>query len=168
MDVRAAEESEIAALARLWFDAWQDAHARIVPAELTRRRTLEAFRDRIAAAMPDLRAVGLVGAPLGFCIVRGDELYQLFVAAPARGAGVAVALIDEAEARIAACGAEIAWLTCAIGNERAARFYEKHGWRRIGTIVSHLDTPDGVFPLEVWRYEKHLSPPAVPDKSRYS
>ena len=157
MDVRAAEESEIAALARLWFDAWQDAHARIVPAELTRRRTLETFRDRIAAALPDLRAVGLVGAPLGFCIVRGDELYQLFVAAQARGAGVAVALIDEAEARIAARGAEIAWLTCAIGNERAARFYEKRGWYRAATFVDHLDTPEGVFPLRVWRYEKALT-----------
>jgi ribosomal protein S18 acetylase RimI-like enzyme len=156
MDVRAAEESEITALALLWYAAWQDAHARIVPAELTRRRTLETFRERIAAALPDLRAVGLVGAPLGFCIVRGDELYQLFVAAQARGAGVAVALIDDAEARIAARGAEIAWLTCAIGNERAARFYEKRGWYRAATNLDQLDTPEGTYPLRVWRYEKAL------------
>jgi ribosomal protein S18 acetylase RimI-like enzyme len=157
VDVRTAEESEIAVLGNLWLDAWQDAHARIVPAELTRRRTLATFRERIAATLPDLRAVGLVGAPLGFCIVRGDELYQLFVAAAARGAGVAAALIDDAEARIAAAGAGAAWLTCAIGNERAARFYEKRGWHRAATIVDHLDTPEGVFPLEVWRYEKELA-----------
>ena len=156
MDVRTAEASEIPVLGKLWFDAWQDAHARIVPAELTRRRTLATFQERIAGMLPDLRAVGLVGAPLGFCIVRGDELYQLFVAAAARGAGVAAALIDDAEARIAATGAGTAWLTCAIGNDRAARFYEKRGWQRAATIVDPLDTPEGVFPLEVWRYEKAL------------
>jgi hypothetical protein len=42
-----------------------------------------------------------------------------------------------------------------VGNERAARFYEKRGWSR-GTLTSQLDTPEGVFPLDVWRYEKPL------------
>jgi hypothetical protein len=32
MNVRPAEPSEIAALGRLWHDAWHDAHAAIVPA----------------------------------------------------------------------------------------------------------------------------------------
>jgi len=50
----------------------------------------------------------------------------------------------------------VAWLACAIGNERAARFYEKCGWRRVGKMINPLDTPDGVLPLEVWRYEKRL------------
>jgi hypothetical protein len=50
------------------------------------------------------------------------------------------------------------WLACAIGNERAARFYEKSGWRRIGTMVSRLDTANGPFDLGVWRYEKRLAP----------
>jgi hypothetical protein len=36
MDVRAAEEAEIDHLAKVWHDAWQDAHAQIVPAELTK------------------------------------------------------------------------------------------------------------------------------------
>jgi len=47
-------------------------------------------------------------------------------------------------------------IACAIGNERAARFYEKHGWRRVGTMVNYAETSDGAFPLEVWRYEKAL------------
>jgi GNAT superfamily N-acetyltransferase len=89
--------------------------------------------------------------------VKNDELYQLFVGAAARGTGVAVALIEHAEASVAATGAGAIWLTCAIGNERAARFYEKRGWRRAGTIVDNLETPEGVFPLEVWRYEKSLA-----------
>jgi GNAT superfamily N-acetyltransferase len=156
--VRHAEAGEIDALARLWHDAWQDAHAAVVPSELTRRRTLARFRERMASLLPHVRAIGPAGAPLGFSIVKDDELYQLFVGADARGTGVAVALLEDAEARVAAAGAGAIWLTCAIGNDRAARFYEKRGWHRAATIVDPLDTPEGVFPLEVWRYEKSLKP----------
>ena len=154
MDVRAAQEREIDHLARIWYDGWHEAHAQIVPAELTRLRTLESFRDRLLAALPDLRVVGPPGEPLGFCIVQGDELYQLFVAAESRGTGVAAALVADAEARLAESGVEIAWLACAIGNQRAANFYEKCGWHRAGNMINHAETSDGSFPLEVWRYEK--------------
>jgi GNAT superfamily N-acetyltransferase len=158
MDVRAADPTEIDALARLWYDAWQDAHARIVPTELTRVRTLESFRERLQAALANVRVAGPPGHPVGFTMVKGDELYQLFVAAPSRGSGVAVALIDDAEAHLAADGIKTAWLACAIGNDRAARFYEKRGWRRVSTVISQLETDNGQFPLEVWRYEKTLTP----------
>jgi ribosomal protein S18 acetylase RimI-like enzyme len=156
MNVRGADETEIGCLAKLWYDGWQDAHAQIVPAELTRGRTLESFRDRLQAALRNVRVVGSLGEPVGFCIVKDDELYQLFVAAQARGSGVAAALIADAEARLSEADVEIAWLACAIGNERAARFYEKCGWRRAGIVVNQLETPNGTFPLEVWRYEKRL------------
>jgi GNAT superfamily N-acetyltransferase len=155
--VRDAEPRELDQLARLWFDAWRDAHEPIVPAELTRVRTLDNFRSRLAAALAHTRAVGPIGAPVGLSILKGDELNQLFVAPAARGTGVAVALIDDAEARLAAAGVGTAWLACAIGNDRAARFYEKRGWRRTGTFESQLDTPNGIFSLEVWRYEKTLA-----------
>jgi GNAT superfamily N-acetyltransferase len=122
MDVRVAEKFEIDQLARIWHDGWNDAHAHLVPVELVQHRTLESFRDRLEAALPDTRVVGASGAPVGFAIVKGDELYQLYVSAPSRGSGVAAALIDDAEARLAASGVESAWLACAIGNDRAARF----------------------------------------------
>jgi ribosomal protein S18 acetylase RimI-like enzyme len=155
-------ETEIDHLAEIWRDGWQDAHARILPAELARHRTLESFRERLRAALPGVRAAGPPGRALGFCIVRKNELYQLYVSADARGSGVAAALLTDAEERLAAAGEATAWLACAIGNERAAKFYEKNGWRRAGNIVSRLETPDGVFPLEVWRYEKDLPPRPIP------
>ncbi len=158
--VRAAAEGEIDDLAKLWYDAWHDAHAQIVPGELTRLRTLESFRNRIQAASPKIRVVGSSGAPVGSCIVKDDQLYQLFVSAEFRGSGVAFALIADAEARLSESGVEIAWLACAIGNERAARFYEKCGWYRTGTMVDNVETSDGSFLLEVWRYEKSLTRPA--------
>jgi ribosomal protein S18 acetylase RimI-like enzyme len=161
MSVRNAETTEIPQLARIWFDAWQDAHAQILPAELARIRTLESFAERLRSALVETRVAGPQYAPVGFCIVSGDELYQLFVAASARGTGVAANLLADAEARLARSGFETAWLACAIGNERAARFYEKHGWINGGSIVSQLDTPNGIFPLVVWRYEKRLRQDSV-------
>lgn len=158
MDVRNAKEAELDALAKIWHDAWHDAHAQIVPAELTGLRTRESFRERLQAALGDLRVAGPSDAPVGFHLVKDDELYQLFVAAPSRGSGIAAALIADAEARLFENGVQTAWLACAIGNERAAKFYEKNGWHRTGTMINQADTSNGTFPLKVWRYEKSLSP----------
>lgn len=157
MEVRPADEADIDHLARVWYDGWQDAHARILPAALARLRTLESFRDRLVAALPGIRVVGPLGSPLGFHMLKGDELYQLFVGAAARGTGVAAALIADAEQRLAAEGVTTAWLACAIGNDRAARFYEKSGWRRVANMINHAETSEGTFPLETWRYEKSVS-----------
>lgn len=156
MNVRAAERIEIDHLARVWHTAWHEAHAHLVPSALTSLRTFDSLRERLTAALSSVRVVGPPGAPHGFHLVKGDELYQLFVAAEVRGTGAAAALLGDAEQRLAANRVDTAWLACAIGNERAARFYEKHGWRRVGTMVNYAETSDGAFPLEVWRYEKVL------------
>ena len=120
-------------------------------------RTRESLRERLIAALPIVRVAGDSGAPVGFCMVKDDELYQLFVSPAARGSGAAAALLADGEQRLAAKRVDTAWLACAIGNDRAARFYEKHGWRRVGTMLNYAETSNGAFPLEVWRYEKVLS-----------
>ena len=146
MEVRPPHESEIAHLAQLWYDGWQDAHAKVVPAELKRLRTLQSFHDRMAHLLADTRVIGPVGQPLGFCAIMEDELYQLYVAAAARGTHVAADLIDDGEARLRERGVKTAWLSAAIGNERALRFYEKRGWRRVGAFASPASTPSNCFP----------------------
>ncbi|MEP6731523.1 MAG: GNAT family N-acetyltransferase [bacterium] len=154
--VRPAEASELDALATVWYDAWQDGHAGLLPAALQRVRTRESFRDRLHVAIDEIRVVGPVGSPKGFYMLEDDELHQLFVAADARGRGSAAALISDAEARLRERGVATAWLACAIGNDRAARFYEKCGWRRTGIVVNRTDTSAGVFEFDVWKYEKTL------------
>ena len=154
--VRSALQSEIDQIGTVWYDAWQDAHAAITPPELRRVRTLDSFRTRIRDGLAAVRVVGPPNAPVGFCMIRGDELYQLFVAAAARGTGAAAALLSDGERRLAASGVHTAFLACAIGNDRAARFYEKQGWTRVGVMASRLETPEGELLLDVWRYEKKV------------
>jgi GNAT superfamily N-acetyltransferase len=143
-------------LAELWHAGWQDAHAPILPAELARVRTLQSFRERMREHLDDVRVSGPVAAPTGFSMLKGDELYQFYVSAAARGTGLAAELLRDAEATLLARGVRNAWLACAIGNDRAARFYEKQGWRRVGARVIQVTVPGGLYPLEVWRYEKRL------------
>jgi len=164
--VRQAYDDEIEALADLWYQGWQDAHAALDPAELARLRRRGSFRPRLRAALPTVRVVGPPGAPLGFCMTKDDELYQLFIAPDGRGRGLAGLLETDAVSMLSGRGTTTAWLACAIGNERAARFYEKAAWRRVGTVVSELDTQEGNFPLEVWRYEKSLEPRSARGISR--
>ena len=159
MLVRSADAAEIDHLALLWHDGWHEALAPLAPPELTRLRTLESFRERLEAALTNTWVVGPPGAPVGFCVLRGEELYQLFVSPEARGSGVAAALIADAEARLGARGVERAWLACSIGNDRAARFYAKAGWRLAGTIIDQAETSSGPLPVKAWRYEKRLTLP---------
>ena len=156
VNVRSATHADLDGLARLWHDVWFETHAQLAPPELIRLRTFENFRERLEAGLASVRVVGPPGVPVGFCWVKGDELYQLWVAPAARGSGVAAALIADAEAGLAAAGVKTAWLACAIGNDRAARFYEKAGWKNVGTVVYHAETSEGATPLETWRFEREL------------
>jgi GNAT superfamily N-acetyltransferase len=155
-NTRDAKLSEIGQLAKIWFDGWQDAHARIVPAELARLRTFQSFEQRLRAALSGVRAAGEVGAPVGFYFLKGAELYQLYVASNARGSGIAAGLMADAEAHLREKDVHTAWLACAIGNDRADRFYEKCGWSKTGTVTDDVEVSGGTFALEVWRYEKSL------------
>jgi len=154
--VREASAEEAGALARLWHDAWHDAHAAIVPAALVRMRTPDSFGMRMARDLALVRVTGPAGAPSGFCMVRGDELYQLFIGAAARRSGVATALAADAEERIRAGGHDRAILDCAIGNDRAAAFYRARGWHCSGTVMGAFEAGDGSFEMPVWRFEKPL------------
>ena len=70
-----------------------------------------------------------------------------------------VARFQKAEDQIKAAGHNAAWLACAVGNTRASRFYEKSGWANKGLKVVDLDTSDGPFAMEIWRFAKPLSGP---------
>jgi GNAT superfamily N-acetyltransferase len=151
--IRMLRDGDLDVLAKLWFDGWQDAHADILPDPLREVRTLSSFRERLAARDNPVRVATLGDVPQGFAILKDDELYQFYVAAAARGSGLAGELMADALAMLREAGHARAWLACAIGNGRARRFYEKMGWELTGEITIELPTPDGGFPLDVWRLE---------------
>jgi ribosomal protein S18 acetylase RimI-like enzyme len=156
MSIRPATLSDLEPLARIWYDGWKLAHTGLLPPGLAARRTPESFRERMRADLSRVRVAGPPDAPVGFCLVRGDELCQLYIDLGAQGRGVAAALVVDAERIMRAAGVETAWLACAVGNERAARFYEKQGWHRAGT-VPHEPDDSGGFVFDVWRYEKRIA-----------
>ncbi len=149
-------ETDIAQAVQIWETGWHDAHASIVPKQLVELRTSESFLKRLHEHSANTR-IGTNGdEPLGLCITKGDELDQMYVSPKARGLGLAQALMADAEDRLRSAGHSTAWLACAVGNDRAARFYAKCGWTNVGIRTVELDTMDGVFPLQIWRFEKSL------------
>lgn len=154
--IRAPLPEETEALAQLWHTGWFDAHEAIVPDALIEHRTLDSFRQRLAKHLSVTRVVGPANNPLGFSMILGDELYQMYVSEQARGTGVAAALMADCEEKFIKQNIPLVWLSCTIGNHRAARFYEKCGWNNVGTETHQLETLAETFPLKVWRFEKSL------------
>jgi len=157
MPLRPATTSDTDPLARLWYDAWQDGHSAVAPADLLRLRTFDNFRTRGPALLPATTVFENDGELLGFCTVEGDELNQLFVARSARGTGIAAELLADGEKRLHKSGVTTAWLACAIGNDRAARFYTKCGWVNTGAAISLINAPGKKIEIEIWRFEKTLT-----------
>ncbi|MCT8161512.1 GNAT family N-acetyltransferase [Pseudoruegeria sp. SHC-113] len=154
---RKATPQDTAAIAALWAEGWQDAHAGIVPAALLAARTPKSFPPRVAAHLGGTWIAETEGRLLGFFIIEGAEVYQFYVARAARGTGLATRQMAQAEAVLHADGVEAAWLACSVGNARAAAFYEKAGWRNVGEVEIEVETAEAGFPLTVWRFEKTLA-----------
>ena len=154
--LRQAEEGDVAAIAETWHRAWGDGHLGHVPEELLPHRTLRHFLQRVPPRIPGTTVATLDGRVVGFVTIHDDELEQIFVAAEARGGGVASALLAAGEARIAREHPR-AWLAVVAGNARARRFYERSGWRDAGGLDYAAEIPGGTLPVPCRRYEKDLA-----------
>jgi GNAT superfamily N-acetyltransferase len=64
-----------------------------------------------------------------------SQLRRLYVQERFTGKGVGQALLARAEARAAAAGSQLLWLTAWTGNERALAFYPRVGYRNAGTTL---------------------------------
>lgn len=151
--VRAAAATDVDALARIWLDGWTDAHGDLLPPDLVRSRTLGDFRLRLQEGLASTDVAVAEERQVGFAMVRNDEIDEFHIDRPARGTGAAAALMSHALDRIRRAGHQRAWLACAIGNHRAARFYEGTGWSLTGIMTIRLVSAQGPMPVDVWRYE---------------
>ncbi len=156
-EIRAAVAADMAAVADLWHEGWHSGHAGHVPDGLTAARSLEAFHERTPARVGDTTVVlGSSGRLLGFVMVVGDEVEQVFVGPASRGTGLAVVLLAEAERQVAASGHASAWLAVVEGNARARRFYEKHGWVDEGDLPYEVVAGGETFVSPCRRYVKKV------------
>ncbi|WP_246187075.1 GNAT family N-acetyltransferase [Microlunatus speluncae] len=155
--VRQAEPDDAPAIARIWYDGWQEAHRGRVPDELVAVRTRETFDERAVDHVRDSSVAELAGAVAGFVMIIGDEVEQVYVAPGGRGIGVADALLAEAERRVAAAGHDRAWLAVVAGNARARRFYERNGWVDEGEFDHQAPGPNGPISVPAHRYAKSLT-----------
>jgi GNAT superfamily N-acetyltransferase len=156
--LRKATLDDADAVAEIWRTGWADGHAGNVPAGLVRHRQdineyVSRARDRIdtmfVAASDD-------GRVLGFVVVKGDELEQVYVDRSARGSGIAAALLRRGEDEVRRAGHARAWLAVVAGNTRARAFYARHGWRDAGQFIYQAETVEGTFPVPSHRYEVDL------------
>jgi GNAT superfamily N-acetyltransferase len=153
--LRRALDADAEAIASLWHQGWADGHLGHVPEALLEHRRLEDFRRRVPPRLPLTTVAVLDGGVAGFVMVHEDEVEQLYVAAAARGRGVAAVLFRAAERTIAA-RFEVAWLAVAEGNARARRFYEKSGWRDAGALDYAAEITGGTLAVPCRRYEKRV------------
>lgn len=144
----------MAVVADIWHRAWHVGHAGHVPAGLTAARTPDAFGERTPARVGDTMVAEVDGALVGFTMVTGDEVEQLFVDPSSHGTGIAAPLLAVAEQQVAAAGHDIAWLAVVVGNARARAFYEKHGWRDAGDLPYEVSAGATTYVSPCRRYEK--------------
>lgn len=156
VDLRPATAADSDRVAEIWHAGWHDAHDGNVPGALVAARPRESFDRRAASRVADTTVAVVGDEVVGFVMVAGDEVDQVYVAAEHRGSGTAAPLLAAAERRIAAAGHPTAWLAVVPGNARARRFYERQGWRDDGWFEHDAPGPDGPIPVPCHRYVKDL------------
>ena len=160
--MRAATPDDMDAIATVWHAGWRDGHLGHVPPALVAHRDLDEFRRRVPARMATTTvAVDDRGDVVGFVTLHDDEVEQVYVAAAARGTGIAGALLRDAERQVAR-RFDRAWLAVVAGNARARRFYAREGWSDAGPTDYPAEIPGGTLVVQTQRYEKTLTTEGAP------
>lgn len=170
--LRAPVPADSAALGRLHAETWHAAYAGLLPDRVLADVTVEArtaFWEWLLAGGGSERSAVLVacdpaGAPVGFAIAgpcrdsdmpEAGEVYAVYVAREHWGLGAGPELIEGAHKALRDAGFAEAVLWVLVGNDRACRFYERHGWRTDGAQVVK-DVHD--CPVPELRYRRPLDP----------
>ncbi len=141
--IRPARPEDASAVVDVWFEGWWDGHGAVAPERLRRFRDRAGLAGRVDRLIPAMKVAEIEGRIVGFVAISSDELADLFVLRAARGTAVASRLLAEGEAMLAEAGVREAFLWCAVGNDRAFRFYIREGWRDGGIVQCDVATPDG-------------------------
>lgn len=154
--IRRAVPTDAERIARIWYTGWFDGHDGRVPRELYAYRGEDSYPERVASRLEHTWVAERDAEVVGFVVVVGDEVEQVYVDAAAGGTGVAAALLARAERVVADAGHERAWLAVVAGNDRARAFYARAGWEDAGEFPYEAETSDGTITVPCRRYEKRV------------
>ena len=151
--IRAATPADAQAIAEVEVRCWQRDYADIVPADRLAERTLETRLARwheILAGDATIAVADVAGGGgvAGYVATGPGVLRALYVAPHAQGAGVGTALLAHGHAALAGTGEATLWVFR--DNERARRFYERHGWTHEAGSEA-LAPPEWVAPAVRYR-----------------
>ena len=152
--IRPATSTDIDTLVRIWSEGWRDGHLGHVPDLLVSNRTVDSFVPRVRQRIPDTWVADHDGEVVGFVVVLGDEVEQVYVDRRTRGSGAAALLLGKAETIVGDRGYTTAWLAVVAGNARARAFYERQGWSDRGPFDYTAETASGPITVPVRRYER--------------
>ena len=146
VSTRPAEARDLDAIAVL-FDAYRQFYEKPPDLALARRFLIERFqRHESLLLIADNEAGEIIGFTQlypAFCSVLADRtfvLYDLFVAAAARGTGAGRALMEAAEAHGRKSGAARLELSTAHTNVIGQTLYESCGWQRDNAFYVYTKT----------------------------
>lgn len=137
--IEPATLTDVDPLVDLWVELARDqrVYDSHLAAEANRTPVREALaRHVVTDGVRVARADRIVGFVM-FGLEQGDYeqtvtrgvVHNLFVVPGARGQGVGSALLGAAESALVRAGADVVSLEAMAANERARRFYERHGYR---------------------------------------
>ncbi|MFF2454362.1 GNAT family N-acetyltransferase [Isoptericola sp. NPDC058082] len=152
VELRPATADDTDAVARIWREGWADAHLGHVPDALAAARTPASFPERARERVADTTVAVRRGAVVGFVMVAGDEVDQLYVDRAGRGGDVGGALLRHAEHAVRAAGHPHAWLAVATGNAPGRRFYARQGWVDAGRFAHRAPVPGGTVEVDCHRF----------------
>ena len=151
--IRRARPDDAGAIAGIHHRTWHAAYAEILdPTELPEVPEPERWAERLQHAAITTLVWDQGGAVAGFASAGQGTLLALYVDPRAQGAGVGTALMEAALDLLRADGNRDAVAWTFVDNERARRFYEKHGWT---AEPETTDRHERVDALEI-RYRRPL------------
>lgn len=155
--IRQATPADAKTLADLAYTTFWDAfahHPKNAPDDLNHYMRQAFNQDQIAAELADDKTIFLIaeiyGAPAGYAKIvidniepgvtaqRPVELARLYSHQKYLGQGIGQALMDACFESARRDGRDVMWLGVWEYNPRAQRFYEKNGFRAVGSHVFQL------------------------------
>ncbi|PXY25209.1 hypothetical protein BAY59_24660 [Prauserella coralliicola] len=172
VELRDATQADAHAIARVLVRSWRAAYRGLLPDDVLAGLSVpdreEFWSDVLTSRPPHTRVVvaTTAGAVVGFAATgpplvpadRADptlgDLYALYLSPDVWRRGIGTRLHAAALDRLRSCGFAHAGLWVLSGNERALRFYHRHGW--IDTGRTQLDRGPGGAELHERRLHHDL------------